>query len=68
MCVFRYTTFIILYPIGITGELLCFFAAVKYASANPTAWSYVLPNTMNFTFSYLYFLVIVMLSYIPSKY
>ncbi|XP_020281835.1 very-long-chain (3R)-3-hydroxyacyl-CoA dehydratase 2 [Pseudomyrmex gracilis] len=61
----RYTTFIILYPIGVTGELLCFYAAVMYASANPTAWSYALPNSMNFTFSYLYLLIIVMVAYIP---
>ncbi|XP_014487261.1 PREDICTED: very-long-chain (3R)-3-hydroxyacyl-CoA dehydratase 2 [Dinoponera quadriceps] len=61
----RYTTFIILYPIGITGELLCYYAAVKYASAYSNAWSYVLPNTWNFTFSYLYLLIGAMLSYIP---
>ncbi|EFN78581.1 Protein-tyrosine phosphatase-like member B [Harpegnathos saltator] len=61
----RYTTFIILYPIGITGELLCLYAAVEYASAYSNAWSYILPNTWNFTFSYLYLLIGVMLSYIP---
>ncbi|EZA55818.1 3-hydroxyacyl-CoA dehydratase [Ooceraea biroi] len=61
----RYSTFIILYPIGITGELLCFYAATKYASANPDSWSYALPNAWNFTFSYLYLLVGIMLLYIP---
>ncbi|XP_032666298.1 very-long-chain (3R)-3-hydroxyacyl-CoA dehydratase 2 [Odontomachus brunneus] len=61
----RYTTFIILYPIGVTGELLCFYAAVRYASTYPHAWSYVLPNTWNFTFSYLYVLIGIMLLYIP---
>lgn len=61
----RYSTFIILYPIGVTGELLCFYAAVKYANANPDVWSYTLPNVWNFTFSYLYLLVGVMLLYIP---
>lgn len=62
----RYTLFIILYPLGVTGELLCFYAAVKYASANSDSWSYVLPNKWNFTFSYLYFLITVMLAYIPG--
>ncbi|XP_011634290.1 very-long-chain (3R)-3-hydroxyacyl-CoA dehydratase 2 [Pogonomyrmex barbatus] len=62
----RYTTFIILYPLGITGELLCFYSAIKYATANPDSWSYTLPNKWNFTFSYLYFLVTVVLTYIPS--
>ncbi|KAL0124785.1 hypothetical protein PUN28_006562 [Cardiocondyla obscurior] len=62
----RYTFFIGLYPLGVTGELLCFYAAVKYASVNPDSWSYVLPNKWNFTFSYLYFLIIIMLVYIPG--
>ncbi|XP_012525076.1 very-long-chain (3R)-3-hydroxyacyl-CoA dehydratase 2 [Monomorium pharaonis] len=62
----RYTTFIVLYIMGVTGELLCCYAAVKYASANPYAWSYVLPNNWNFTFSYLYFMIAYMLMYIPG--
>ncbi|XP_012058340.1 PREDICTED: very-long-chain (3R)-3-hydroxyacyl-CoA dehydratase 2 [Atta cephalotes] len=62
----RYTTFIILYPLGVTGELLCLYTAVKYANANPDSWSYVLPNKWNFTFSYLYLLIAVMLFYIPG--
>ncbi|KAL7296443.1 hypothetical protein TKK_0010450 [Trichogramma kaykai] len=61
----RYTTFIVLYPIGVTGELLCFYAATKYTNLNQKAYSYTLPNTWNFTFSYHYFLIIVMLLYIP---
>ncbi|XP_012221779.1 very-long-chain (3R)-3-hydroxyacyl-CoA dehydratase 2 [Linepithema humile] len=61
----RYTAFIILYPIGVTGELLCFYAAVQYANVKPDSWSYVLPNPWNFTFSYLYLLLGVMLAYIP---
>ncbi|XP_058798371.1 very-long-chain (3R)-3-hydroxyacyl-CoA dehydratase hpo-8 [Phymastichus coffea] len=61
----RYTTFIILYPIGITGELLCLYAAVQYTAKEKNAWSYVLPNEWNFTFSYQYFLIGVMLLYIP---
>ncbi|XP_034943474.1 very-long-chain (3R)-3-hydroxyacyl-CoA dehydratase 2 [Chelonus insularis] len=61
----RYTTFIALYPIGVTGELLCFYSAQQYASKNPDLWSYSLPNTWNFTFSYHYLLIAVMLLYIP---
>lgn len=61
----RYTTFIVLYPIGVTGELLCFYAAQKYASMNPNAWSHNLPNAWNFTFNYYYFLLIVMFLYVP---
>ncbi|XP_011505535.1 PREDICTED: very-long-chain (3R)-3-hydroxyacyl-CoA dehydratase hpo-8 [Ceratosolen solmsi marchali] len=61
----RYTTFIILYPIGVTGELLCCYDATKYAISNPNAWSYTLPNAWNFTFSYHYTLLFLILLYFP---
>ncbi|CAD7092906.1 unnamed protein product [Hermetia illucens] len=60
----RYTTFIALYPIGVTGELLCFFWAQRYARQN-TVWSLEMPNKYNITFSYFYLLWTVMLLYIP---
>ncbi|XP_017049081.1 very-long-chain (3R)-3-hydroxyacyl-CoA dehydratase hpo-8 [Drosophila ficusphila] len=60
----RYTTFIALYPIGVTGELLCFWWAQSYAREN-SVWSVVMPNKWNATFSYFGFLWIVMLGYIP---
>lgn len=60
----RYTLFIVLYPTGVTGELLCLYWAQSYASKSKI-WSIELPNTYNFTFSYHYFLWIVMLLYIP---
>ncbi|KAG7199333.1 hypothetical protein KM043_018180 [Ampulex compressa] len=62
---FRYTGFIILYPIGVTGELLCFYANINYAAAYPEVLSYILPNKWNFTFSYLYFLLFFVLCYVP---
>lgn len=62
----RYTFFIILYPIGITGELLCIWSAYQYASET-NMWSFVLPNAVNFTFDYGYFLIGSMLAYIPGK-
>ncbi|XP_063696219.1 very-long-chain (3R)-3-hydroxyacyl-CoA dehydratase 2 [Culicoides brevitarsis] len=61
---FRYTTFIVLYPIGVTGELLCFYWAQSYVRETKL-WSVEMPNPWNFTFSYFYFLWIVMLGYIP---
>jgi len=60
----RYTTFIALYPIGVTGELLCFYWAQNYAKNN-SVWSVNMPNKYNATFSYFYLLWIVMVSYIP---
>ncbi|XP_074111043.1 3-hydroxyacyl-CoA dehydratase 1 [Cotesia typhae] len=61
----RYTTFIFLYPIGVTGELLCFYSAQQYAQKYPDVWSYALPNSWNMTFSYHYLLIAIMLLYIP---
>ncbi|KAE8746572.1 hypothetical protein FOCC_FOCC006686 [Frankliniella occidentalis] len=60
----RYTFFIALYPIGITGELLCIWAAYVYSSET-NMWSFALPNTFNFTFDYGYFLLFSMIAYIP---
>lgn len=60
----RYTTFIALYPIGVTGELLCFYWAQSHV-AETKQWSVEMPNKYNFTFSYFYLLWMVMLLYIP---
>jgi len=60
----RYTTFIVLYPIGVTGELLCFWYAQSYAKQH-SVWSLEMPNSWNATFSYFTLLWLVMLSYIP---
>uniref|UniRef100_A0A8D8XV69 Very-long-chain (3R)-3-hydroxyacyl-CoA dehydratase n=1 Tax=Cacopsylla melanoneura TaxID=428564 RepID=A0A8D8XV69_9HEMI len=60
----RYTFFIALYPIGITGELLCMWWAQSWV-AETKLWSMELPNAINFTFSYQYFIIYVMLLYIP---
>ncbi|XP_037927638.1 very-long-chain (3R)-3-hydroxyacyl-CoA dehydratase hpo-8 [Teleopsis dalmanni] len=60
----RYTTFIALYPIGVTGELLCFWWAQSYAKQH-TVWSVEMPNKWNATFSYFALLWIAMLLYIP---
>uniref|UniRef100_A0A1B6FPQ3 Very-long-chain (3R)-3-hydroxyacyl-CoA dehydratase n=1 Tax=Cuerna arida TaxID=1464854 RepID=A0A1B6FPQ3_9HEMI len=60
----RYTFFIALYPIGVTGELLCMYAAQKFVGETQL-WSLTLPNKWNFTFSYHYFIIYIMLLYIP---
>jgi very-long-chain (3R)-3-hydroxyacyl-CoA dehydratase len=60
----RYTTFIALYPIGVTGELLCFYWAQREV-AETRMWSLAMPNKYNFIFSYWHFLWFVMLLYIP---
>ncbi|XP_043264187.1 very-long-chain (3R)-3-hydroxyacyl-CoA dehydratase hpo-8 [Colletes gigas] len=59
----RYTLFIALYPIGVSGELLCVYAAVNYAKSHPQSFDYVFPSSWNFI--YYYILVFIMLIYIP---
>ncbi|CAH1403351.1 unnamed protein product [Nezara viridula] len=60
----RYTFFYVLYPVGVTGELLCFYAAQKFVKQHHL-WSMDLPNVANFTFSYHYFQLAIMASYLP---
>lgn len=54
----RYNFFIVLYPVGITGELLCCFKTWQYFKNLPQGaerpwWSsYPLPNRYNFSFNY----------------
>lgn len=64
--VLRYTLFIALYPIGVMGELLCLHAAQAYV-ASKKLWSLEMPNKLNLTFSYHYFLLFIMFLYIPCK-
>lgn len=60
----RYTLFVILYPIGVTGELLCMYYAQEEVSRT-NMWSYSLPNDYNFVFNYRFVIIATMLSYIP---
>ncbi|KAK4879417.1 hypothetical protein RN001_007563 [Aquatica leii] len=60
----RYTTFIILYPVGVTGELLCIYAAQNEMKQSGM-WTVTLPNVLNFTFNYPYLLLGIMALYVP---
>ncbi|XP_028934194.1 very-long-chain (3R)-3-hydroxyacyl-CoA dehydratase 1 isoform X1 [Ornithorhynchus anatinus] len=60
----RYNLFIILYPIGVAGELLTIYAALPYVKKTGM-FSLRLPNKYNISFDYYYFLLITMASYIP---
>lgn len=60
----RYTTFIVLYPLGVTGELLCLYAAAQEVGETKL-WTYYLPNSMNFIFSYKHLLLAIMALYVP---
>uniref|UniRef100_A0A3Q2CZV1 Very-long-chain (3R)-3-hydroxyacyl-CoA dehydratase n=1 Tax=Cyprinodon variegatus TaxID=28743 RepID=A0A3Q2CZV1_CYPVA len=60
----RYTFFIVLYPMGVSGELLTIYAALPYVQKSGL-YSVTLPNKYNFSFDYYTFLILVMISYIP---
>ncbi|XP_028663915.1 very-long-chain (3R)-3-hydroxyacyl-CoA dehydratase 2 [Erpetoichthys calabaricus] len=60
----RYTLFIVLYPMGVAGELLTIHAALPYVQKTGL-YSVKLPNKLNFSFDYYTFLTLVMISYIP---
>lgn len=60
----RYSTFLILYPLGITGELLCMYHILDEV-AEKKIFTVSMPNTWNFTFSYYYYLIFYMFLYIP---
>ncbi|XP_035738474.1 very-long-chain (3R)-3-hydroxyacyl-CoA dehydratase PASTICCINO 2A-like [Vespa mandarinia] len=64
----RYSLFVVLYPIGISGEVHCTYKVIVYSMSNPKLWSYILPNQWNFTFSFLYFVIIVLIMYIPGSF
>nr|XP_056717408.1 very-long-chain (3R)-3-hydroxyacyl-CoA dehydratase 2 [Euleptes europaea] len=60
----RYTLFIVLYPMGVSGELLTIYAALPFVRQSGL-YSISLPNKYNFSFDYYTFLILVMMSYIP---
>ncbi|XP_033727517.1 very-long-chain (3R)-3-hydroxyacyl-CoA dehydratase 2-like [Pecten maximus] len=60
----RYTFFLVLYPIGVSGELLTIYASLPYVKASQL-YSISLPNSANLSFNYYYFLICAMLTYIP---
>jgi len=63
----RYSFFIILYPVGISGELIAMYNAYEYLTPLNIRknYSYFLPNQLNFSFDLKYFIAIGMLLYIP---
>ncbi|KAA0723851.1 Very-long-chain (3R)-3-hydroxyacyl-CoA dehydratase 1 [Triplophysa tibetana] len=60
----RYNLFILMYPLGVIGELMTIYGALPYVRRS-SMYSLRLPNKYNVSFDYYYCLIIVMLSYIP---
>jgi len=60
----RYTFFIVAYPMGVTGELLCSYTGFWFARENNTL-SILMPNAVNVTFSLAMVILAISLLYIP---
>jgi len=60
----RYTFFIIAYPVGVSGELICMYTALLQAMQQDIL-SVHLPNSLNITFSFPLLILGIMLAYIP---
>lgn len=62
----RYNLFYVLYPTGITGEMLTMWKSLPFLKQTEV-WSIRLPNTWNFAFSYYVYTIILLLIYVPCK-
>lgn len=60
----RYSFFILLYPLGVTGELLSIVAALPHLKTS-RMYSVELPNAANLSFSFYYYVIAVSCSYLP---
>ncbi|XP_002733798.1 very-long-chain (3R)-3-hydroxyacyl-CoA dehydratase 2-like [Saccoglossus kowalevskii] len=60
----RYTFFIVLYPLGVMGEMSTFYASLPYIKESDI-YTITLPNDYNISFNYSYFVIFIMVMYIP---
>lgn len=62
----RYSSFLILYPTGITSEVGLIYTALPFmkASGKYSSW---MPNKWNFSFDYSYNAILVLLTYVPGS-
>ena len=61
----RYTLFIVLYPMGVSGELWCYISSLPYLATSKFQ-RMELPNALNFTFSPYVITIMILLFYIPG--
>jgi very-long-chain (3R)-3-hydroxyacyl-CoA dehydratase len=60
----RYTFFYVLYPAGVSGELLTYWTSLEYVGRTKM-WSIEMPNKLNISFSLWTAIFLIMLAYIP---
>ncbi len=63
----RYSLFLILYPSGISGEVLSILSALPFI-AHTKIFAYPMPNKINFAFDYTTFCYFILATYIPGSY
>ena len=63
----RYSFFIVLYPIGVLGEVICIIASLPLARKTGV-FSITLPNAWNFSIDYVFTCYAIMLIYVPAFY
>ncbi|CAM0885580.1 unnamed protein product [Alopecurus aequalis] len=61
----RYSSFLVMYPTGISSELGLIYTALQYIKASEK-YSIRLPNSWNYSFDYFYLSIMVLLIYIPG--
>jgi hypothetical protein len=61
----RYTTFIVLYPLGVMSELAMVWLALPWLRSSGM-WSWPMPNWANLDFHYHAFCVLMMAAYVPG--
>ena len=61
----RYSLFIPLYPLGMLSELVCLLHAVPVLHRDQI-WTLHLPNSVNFSFDWFYYVIFDALLYIPG--
>ncbi|KAL5714414.1 very-long-chain (3R)-3-hydroxyacyl-CoA dehydratase [Ranunculus cassubicifolius] len=62
----RYSTFMLLYPSGITSEVGLIYTAMPFMKISDK-YSIRMPNTWNFSFDYFYAAIIVLVIYVPGS-
>jgi len=61
----RYSLFIVLYPMGVIGEMITVFSAMP-AVKQRRILSLELPNAANISFSYYHAMILIALTYLPG--
>ncbi|KAL7081552.1 hypothetical protein ACP275_14G047000 [Erythranthe tilingii] len=62
----RYSTFLILYPVGITSEVGLIYNALPYMKETEK-YSFRMPNKLNFSFDYYYGALLILGFYVPGS-